>query len=632
MFDKMNKEEIGFKLEQFMEAMDGIPICINMLNEKADSIYCNSYTVDLYGCKTKNEYMERFYELTPENQPDGKNSKLSFRDHVLQALHDGEAHFNWMDINADDEELPLYISIYRLNAIDENGDRMLVSTMQDLRPHLVSDEVETEFDGYYYNRMTYKDLFNTVAELTDEWFWVYDVKLSTIQFYGKGREILGLSAEKQAFPDYVVSSGMVYPDDLDTFLKFDENLRNGVVEPVEVRFVQPSGSSRFYKIIYKTMFDKHGKPLFSVGKTFDIDKQKRLEVLSKTDLLTNCLNKITTENSVRDIIENSPKSFHALFIIDVDDFKSVNDELGHYFGDIVLCDIAKNLHANFRGADIIGRIGGDEFLVFVKDISDERVIKSKAKAIAEAFKSSYAGKNNEHKVSGSIGVSLYPQHAKDYEGLYKCADKALYNSKASGKDRYTIYSDELAETDTKKLTAVDNTNKSGSTFYDSSITSTAFDVMYQADSVSESMNVVLKLVGMQMNANRCYVAQTLDNGKSYSISYEWTAEGVSPKIDEHQNVYIESLKSHFKVLETEGIIYNNHLSSENLDAKSDAIDFDFSKSYLMARVKGKRNTGLVFGVDDNSKNRVWSEKEINTIQYLVKMISIFMASANIKDE
>ncbi len=632
MFGSINKDNIGFSVEQFIEAMDGIPICINILNEKADSIYCNSYTVDLYGLSKKSEYMEKFYELTPENQPNGKNSKLSFREHVMEALKSGEAHFNWMDITAKNEELPLYISIYRLNAVDENGDRMLVSTMQDLRPHLAGDDEETDWDGYYYNRMTYKDLFKTVAELSDEWFWVYDNKLSTIQFYGKGREILGLSAEKQNFPEYVVSSGMVYPDDLDAFLDFDNNLKNGVMKPVEVRFVQSNGTTRYYKIIYKTMYDKQGKPIFSVGKTYDIDKQKRLEVLSKTDLLTNCLNKITTENSIRDIIETSPKSFHALFIIDVDDFKSVNDELGHYFGDIVLCDIAKNLHANFRGADIIGRIGGDEFLVFVKDISDDRVIKSKAKAIADAFKTSYAGKNNDYKVSGSIGVALYPQHASSYEGLYKCADKALYSSKAMGKDRYTIYSDELSDTTTKKLTDVDNSSKSSNTFYDANITSTAFDLMYQAENVSKSMNVVLRLLGTQMNADRCYVAQTFDDGKSYSISYEWTSDNVTAKIDDFKNVNVESLKSYFAPLEINGVMHNNYLNDIDISDKLGSVDADFSKSYLLTQVKGKGHTRLVLGIDDNSKNRVWSEKEINTVQYLLKMISIFMASAKIKGE
>ncbi len=618
-----------FSIAELYTIMDSIPMCINILNEKAENLYCNNYTVNLYGVDSKKTYIEKFYELTPENQPDGRNSKLTFCEHVLKAAENGEEHFSWLDLNASGGEIPLYISIYRLDIKDSNGDALFVSSMRDLRPQLAGDGEEVEFDEYYYSRVTYKDLFNTVAELTEEWFWIYDVSMATIQFFGKGREILGLSAEKQPFPDYVVGSGMVYPDDLDTFLQFNENLKSGEVSPVEVRFILPNGMAKYYRIIYKTIYGKDGNPMFSIGKTYDIDKQKRLEVLSRTDLLTNCLNKITTENVVKDIISGSPTSTHALFLIDVDDFKSVNDELGHYFGDIVLSDIAKNLHSNFRGADIIGRIGGDEFLVFVKDISDERIIKSKAKAIASAFGDSYAGENKDYKISGSIGVSIYPKHADSYEGLYKCSDKALYRSKMLGKDRYTIYSNELADTDTKNLTAVDNANKLTTTHFDAGIASVVFDLMYQAEDVSKAMNAVVRLVGKHMGADRCYVAQTFNGGASYSVSYEWVSDHSMAKKDIFQDVPLEVVKDFFEELEQNGVMYNNALSDLDNKDYSKIPGSDSMASYLLVQTKGKDHNRLVFGIDDSSEHRVWSEKEIDTVQYILKMISIFIASSDI---
>ncbi len=612
--------KINFTSEQLITVLDRIPMCINILNEKADSVFCNDYTVELYDLDSKNAYIEKFYEMTPENQPNGKNSRLAFREILLEALHKGEIHFSWLDIKLTGEELPLYISIYRLNTKDENGDELLVSSMRDLRPQLAGYEDEAEFDEYYYNRVSYKDLFNTVAELTEEWFWIYDVRMATIQFFGKGREILGLVAEKQPFPSYVVDSNMVHTDDLEAFLKFDENLKNGVVEPVEVRFIHQNGVSKYYRITYKTIYNKSGEPIFSIGKTYDIDKQKRLEVLSKTDLLTNCLNKITTEDSVKDIIINYPSATHALFLIDIDDFKSVNDELGHYFGDITLSDIAKNLHANFRGVDIIGRIGGDEFLVFVKNITDERVIQGKAEAIANAFKNSYSGEHKDYKVSGSIGVSLYPKHADSYEGLYKCADKALYQSKMTGKDRYTIYTDEISDADTKNLTAVESSNKLANSYFDANIATVVFDLMYQAEDVIKSMNTVVRLVGTHMRADRCYVAQTFDNGESYGVSYEWVSKNSKPIKEMFQNVPMDELKVAFSKLEEYGVMFNNEVGDES------------ENSYLLVQTKGKGHLRLVFGIEDNNEHRVWSEKEINTMQYILKMISIFISSSNISKD
>ncbi len=620
----------NFTVEQLVAIMDNLQMCVNLVNERAEALYCNDYTVKLYNLKSKQEYINEFYNLTPKKQPNGNDSQDSFRKYVLGATEKGEEHFSWLDMKLSGEEIPLHISLYKLNMKNENGDELLLCAMQDLRPQLAGSDEDTEFDDYYHSRITYKVMFNRVAELTEEWFWIYDVNLATIQFFGKGREILGLSSKKQPFPDYVVNSEMVYPDDLDAFLDFDSNLKTGVVKPVEVRFIQPNGVWKYYRITYKTMYNSDGKPMFSIGKTYDIDKQKRLEVLSKTDLLTNCLNKITTENIVKEILCENTACSHALFLIDVDDFKSVNDELGHYFGDIALSDIAKNLHSNFRGADIIGRIGGDEFLVFVKNISNEAVIKQKAQAIADAFKNSYSGENKDYKISGSIGLALYPKHATTYEGLYKCADKALYSSKMMGKDRYTIYSENLANFDTKNLTEVDNSNKLANAYFDTEITALVFDLMYQSEEVEKSMNTILRLFGTHFNVDRCYIAQTFDEGKKYSITYEWSDNITNMKKQEFQDIPTPTIRDFFSDLETYGIMQNKHISEGEQDSEVGLKGFDGAKSYLIAQTKGKGHTRLVFGVDDAVGNRVWSEKEINTLQYVLKLISIFIASEDRK--
>ncbi len=621
-------DNVGFTIEQFLKIIDNIPLCINVLDENADSVYCNAYTVDLYGLKAKQDYIELFYDLTCEIQPDGKNSKLAFSEHVLTALEKGEDHFNWLDIKLNGEELPLFISIYKLNTQNEKGQELLVSTMRDMRPQLAGFEQHEKFNDYYYNQITYKELFTTVAELTEEWFWIYDVNMATIQFFGKGREILGLAAEKMPFPSYVVDSGMVYPKDLDAFLVFDNNLKKGVVSPVEVRFVLPSGVHRYYRITYKTVYDKSGKAIFSIGKTYDIDRQKRLEVMSKTDLLTNCLNKITTENIVKDVINIEREASHALFIIDIDDFKSVNDKLGHYFGDIVLCDIAKNLHANFRGADIIGRIGGDEFLVFVKNISDEKVIKSKAASVALAFQNTYAGENKDYKISGSIGVSLYPKHAKTYEDLYKCADKALYSSKMAGKDRYTVYSQNMSDLNTKTLTLVDNANKTLAMNYDNELATVVFEIMYEATNTEKALNTVMRVLVTHLNASRSYVAQTFDLGASYSITHEWATNDDYVKKEIFQNVDVGNLKTFFGELEDSGMMHSNNATIEKMGNLIEMTDSNNTFSYLLVQTKSKGHARLILGIEDSNKNRVWSEKEMNTIQYIVKMVSIFLASSN----
>lgn len=98
---------------------------------------------------------------------------------------------------------------------------------------------------------------------------------------------------------------------------------------------------------------------------------------------------------------------HALFIIDIDDFKSINDNLGHLTGDSVLKDISIKIKEIFNENSIIGRIGGDEFIVFLKSIQSDEFVCEKANELVSGFRENYTGEDGIYKVSGSIGIAMY---------------------------------------------------------------------------------------------------------------------------------------------------------------------------------------------------------------------------------
>ena len=137
-------------------------------------------------------------------------------------------------------------------------------------------------------------------------------------------------------------------------------------------------------------------------------------------------------------------------ILDVDNFKGVNDTLGHSYGDKVLENIGVILKTTFRSSDLLGRIGGDEFAVYMnipknQNIDSANIIKSRCEALCEAFRNNYTGEDNSYKISTSIGAAIADDSIKDFAELYQNADKALYSSKHKGKDTYTIYTKELQE-------------------------------------------------------------------------------------------------------------------------------------------------------------------------------------------
>lgn len=170
-----------------------------------------------------------------------------------------------------------------------------------------------------------------------------------------------------------------------------------------------------------------------------------LDDKAHTDQLTGVLNKRSFEEATEERLKNSLViEKHALILLDVDNFKGVNDTLGHAYGDQVLTHIGRTLMSVFSAEDFLGRIGGDEFCVFMNitprtDTEYEELVRAKCRMLAEEFHQYYTGDNGDYKISCSMGVALFPTHGKSFKELYAAADEALYASKHHGKDTFTVY-------------------------------------------------------------------------------------------------------------------------------------------------------------------------------------------------
>lgn len=172
----------------------------------------------------------------------------------------------------------------------------------------------------------------------------------------------------------------------------------------------------------------------------DIDEEKRtqleLQFRAERDSLTGLYNKGMTAKRVNERLSSLRGKYHALFIIDIDNFKNVNDSYGHACGDNVLCEIAERLTLSFRKEDIIGRVGGDEFIALMANIGDVDAVNAKAVEMCDTMRSAI----NDVSLSISVGVAVSPAFGTYFSELYKNADAALYESKKNGKDSYTVYS------------------------------------------------------------------------------------------------------------------------------------------------------------------------------------------------
>ncbi len=171
-----------------------------------------------------------------------------------------------------------------------------------------------------------------------------------------------------------------------------------------------------------------------------------LQEKAETDLLTGLLNKISTEQKVTDYLTEAGNKGQSaiLFLIDIDNFKKVNDTMGHAFGDELLAGLGVGLSTLFRATDIVGRIGGDEFLVLMRNVvPDEETKKREAEKLLTFFRDFKVGEYVQYKCTASIGGAVFSKDGGDFDELYKAADNAMYESKRHGKNRVAYYGEVL---------------------------------------------------------------------------------------------------------------------------------------------------------------------------------------------
>lgn len=174
-----------------------------------------------------------------------------------------------------------------------------------------------------------------------------------------------------------------------------------------------------------------------------VEEQERQVVVLRQkaarDALTGLYNKEVFQEKTEELIERSGNgATHALVCVDVDDFKNINDTYGHLFGDGVLKKIASVLQQACGEENLVGRFGGDEFLVFFPNITDKQVVRRVAESIIAQGEAPYKLEGIQLYVKLSAGVAFYPESGRNYHSLFVHADKELYHAKSDGKGKFAM--------------------------------------------------------------------------------------------------------------------------------------------------------------------------------------------------
>ncbi len=208
------------------------------------------------------------------------------------------------------------------------------------------------------------------------------------------------------------------------------------------------GQKRWYRVILKVIKGKNGVSTYALGKIYDVNAEvtehQDLIQRSKRDPLTNLLNRAGAEEEIQRML-NSGSIEGSLLLFDIDNFKSINDNLGHPEGDEVLKNIARLMEIFFEDSDIKCRLGGDEFLVFLNRAVDKEKLNLLLEQWIMKTQQELFNRYKELFVSVSIGATIVAKAGETYKNLYKEADVAMYRAKLNGKNGFFIYekSDEI---------------------------------------------------------------------------------------------------------------------------------------------------------------------------------------------
>lgn len=477
----------------------------------------------------------------------------------------------------------------------------------------ISDEMETR--RRYQQERQYRAALSLRTVTTVD----IDVTADTFvrQFVAPGSHVVGTETER--FTEFVAAlcEQCVHPEDRGRVQQvldlghLQMALQSGERE-IELDYRSYNLSTQSYgwmKMTIHLFRDQDNGHICGVLYVRDIDKKKKEELLIREradhDPLTGLLNRSSFAALVENVLQNRKDKRHAFLMLDIDNFKQINDTFGHATGDELLGTVAQKLQATFREQDLIGRMGGDEFAVFLVDINDRDTVVNRARRLGEELDIQVEEGGYTAHISCSIGITFAPEHGDTVRTLYANADQAQYRAKRNGKNRCAIFGQE-------STSEVDGLAAIATMLYEKTI------------EPRKAWSRLLHLIGTRMDVDRVLLYQ-LDTARSdVSIQQQWTAPGVAeyrePPVGPARPQAIEYWHKSFENNQSL-VVFRREVPS----AVAAFLTQDGAETVLYFPLRrGRRDYGMLV-LTNIEKHRLWTEREKNLLLAVAQVLGNQMA-------
>ena len=501
--------------------------------------------------------------------------------------------------------------------LDDQGREILHCCITDI------SESRRAYDALKEKLQRYEIILAQTENVLFEW----DRVNNDIRFSDTWVELFGTQ------PSYALLSqgAFCHPDDLPLLLDRIANMENGSqYEIAEVRVVTSRGRYLWCRFRATAVRNEAGELTKIVGILINIDAEKQAQRLlqdrAERDALTKLLNKTAGRKQAEEYLARYPGG-STMLIIDLDNFKEINDQYGHLFGDAVLTKVAREIEKLFRSQDIISRIGGDEFLVLMRGVADRHLVTGRCERLLNIFASTFRIGKQKLPVSCSIGIAVSPEDGKDYYELFNHADKALYTAKGRGKNDFCFYDDQLERLPAaKRISAVGNAIDSDVEpgLAEDNLVRYAFQRLYSAEDPDRMVDEILALVGQKMQVSRVYIFENSDDNRFCSNTYEWCHQGIAPEKDNLQHISYETDIPHYEDnFDEQGIFYVPDIRQLPKHIY-DILEPQGIKSMLHCAIRENGVFRGYIGFDECVEERMWTQDQIRLLQYFSEMLGIFL--------
>lgn len=375
-----------------------------------------------------------------------------------------------------------------------------------------------------------KEILSAILKNCGMVFCEYLVKEDRLIFYD---DTLTVKKEISDYLEYLQHDSFIHPEDRWKMKDFYQGKIRG---ETEVRLLHDQKNIRLlFQAIPVGGVDASVRLSVLVKDiTTAKDREALLEERAMKDSLTSLYNHFFGKELINEYLKNKdPYATCGMMVIDVDYFKQANDRYGHLFGDQVLVELARLLTRMFDAKDVIMRPGGDEFVVFLKDISHATLVKKAMQLVKAVREIHFEGK--DYAMTCSMGICFLKENVSGYtyDQLFENADWALYRAKENGRNCYVFCDNlqrfELMETDKSPKGNIDIR------YLHNDIISTAFEIFEKMSNFTAAMKLLMEVIGYRFQLDRITVIRTDIKEKSAGRQYQWVSEYAPEVLDEPGN-------------------------------------------------------------------------------------------------